>query len=104
MDKETSKIAKKFALKLRKDFDPEIIILFGSRARGDHFKTSDFDFIVVSEKFKGIPLLARLPKMYDYWDEDFDLEIICYTLEEFKRKLKEYGIVRQAVKEGIKIK
>lgn len=103
MDRETTKIVKRFVSKLKKDFDPESVILFGSRARGDNFKTSDFDFIVVSDKFNGIHFMERFSKMYDYWDEELDLEVICYTPEEFKRKLREYGIVRRAVKEGIKV-
>lgn len=102
MDKETARIAKKFAQKIKKAYQAKVI-LFGSRARGDNFKKSDFDFIIISKKFKGIPFIERLPKIYDYWNEKFDIEHLCYTPEEFERKKKEYGIVRQAVKEGIKL-
>lgn len=101
MDRKTIEIARKFASKIKKDFNPETIILFGSRARGDHFKTSDFDFIIVSKKFRNIPFMQRCSKVYDYWSENVDIEAICYSPEEFKRKLKEHGIVRQAVKQGI---
>lgn len=101
MDKETSKIAKKFLLRIKRKFEPEKVILFGSRARGDHFKGSDFDFIVVSKKFQGVPFLQRLSEIYDYWDAEFDIEAICYTPEEFGRKVKEHGMVRKAVKEGV---
>lgn len=103
MDRKTAEIAKKFATKVRKDFETDKIILFGSRARGDYFKSSDYDFIIVSKKFLGIPFMQRLSKMYDYWDEDVDIEAICYTPEEFARKSKEHGIVRRAIKEGIAV-
>jgi hypothetical protein len=103
MDKETTKIAKKFVKKIKKIYSPEKIILFGSRARGDNFRKSDFDFIIVSKKFEGIPFMQRLPKIYNYWDESFDIEAVCYTPDEFMRKAKEHGIVRKAIKEGIEL-
>ncbi len=103
MDRETTTIAKRFAAHIKKVYEPEKIILFGSRAREDNFKRSDFDFIIVSKKFKGIPFMQRLPKMYDYWNEDVDIEPICYTPDEFRRKSREQGIVRKAIEEGIEL-
>ena len=104
MDKESNKIAKNFVNKIRKKFKINKIILFGSRARGDHFKDSDYDFIVIGDHFKGKPFIFRASEFYDYWNEKKDIEILCYTPEEFKRKSKEIGIVKQAIKEGIEIK
>ena len=101
MDRKTSEIAKKFAKKVKKAWRAEKILLFGSRARGDNFKKSDFDFIVISKKFSDIPFMQR--QLYDYWEEDVDIEAICYTPEEFERKSKEHGIIRKAVKEGIEL-
>ncbi|OFV92515.1 MAG: hypothetical protein A3H28_04630 [Acidobacteria bacterium RIFCSPLOWO2_02_FULL_61_28] len=103
MDQATTKIASKFASRVKKAYSPERIILFGSRARGDNFKTSDFDFIVISDKFRGTPFLERPSEMYDFWDEAVDLEAICYTPEEFARKLRQRGIVRTAAREGIEL-
>lgn len=103
MDRETTRIIKKFASKIRKAYYPEKLILFGSRARGDNFKSSDFDFIIVSKKFNDVPFMQRVPKIYDYWDESIDIEVICYTPEEFARKSEEYGTIKQAVKEGIEL-
>ena len=103
MDQATTRIANKFASRIRKAYSPERIILFGSRARGDNFKTSDFDFIIVSDKFRDTPFLTRPSEMYDFWDEAVDLEAICYTPEEFARKLRQYGIVRTAAREGIEL-
>lgn len=103
MDRETTKIVKKFALKLKKKYSPLKIILFGSRARGDNLKKSDFDFIVVSDKFKNIPFLFRASDLYDLWEAPLDIEPLCYTPQEFERKKKRIGIVQQAVKEGVEI-
>ena len=103
MDRETARVAKKFVERLKKVYALDRVILFGSRARGDHFKTSDFDFIIVSKNFSSIPFLERLSRMYDYWEEDVDVEAICYTPDEFSRKSREHGIVRRAVEESIGI-
>lgn len=103
MDKKSVEIARAFAKRLRKVFDLNNIFLFGSRARGDNFLESDFDFVIVSEDFKNIPFIFRASKIYDYWNQKQDIEPLCYTPEEFEKKKKQIGIVRQAVKEGIEL-
>jgi len=103
VDKKSVEIARAFAKRLRKVFDLNNIFLFGSRARGDNFLESDFDFVIVSEDFKNIPFIFRASKIYDYWNQKQDIEPLCYTPEEFEKKKKQIGIVRQAVKEGIEL-
>lgn len=103
MDKKTAQIAKRFAFKVRKRYSPVKIILFGSRARGDYLNRSDFDFLIISKKFENIPFMFRASDLYGAWSEAVDIEPLCYTPEEFERKKKKIGIVRQAVKEGIEI-
>src|SRR3989344_3935971 len=88
---------------IRRKFNPKQIILFGSRARGDNLKTSDVDLIVISEKFKNINFHDRMVQAYGLWNKPIDLEVFCYTPEEFERKKKQIGIIREAVKEGIVI-
>jgi len=92
-----------FLTKVTKEFDPELIVLFGSRARGDELKKSDFDILVVSQKFEGVHFLERIFMLYKLWDYDYDLDILGYTPEEFRRKEKEIGLVRQAINEGVKV-
>ena len=79
-------------------------ILFGSRARGDSFSHSDYDIIIVSPDFENMHFHDRIAEMFKYWDEKEDLEVLCYTPEEFDRKRKQIGIVSQAVREGVEIK
>lgn len=88
---------------IQKKFSPKQIILFGSRARGDYLPMSDVDLIVVSEKFRHVNFHDRMVLAYGPWNKPVDLEIFCYTPEEFEKKKKEIGIVREAVKEGIAI-
>lgn len=104
MDTETAKIAKDFARKVWKRDASAKVILFGSRARGDHFKKSDFDFLIISDKFKFQPFIFRASAFYDCWSQSVDVEPLCYTHLELNRKKKQKGIVQQAVKEGIEIK
>ncbi len=103
MDRESNRIARRFAAKLRKRFKIDKVIFFGSRARGDHFKTSDFDFVVVSDDFKDVFFTDRIAEASRSWDEKFDVEPLCYTTEEFARKAKQHGIIKKANEEGIEI-
>ena len=101
MDQETARLAKQFAKAVKRKYAPSIILLFGSRARGDNLKKSDFDFLIVSEKFSKQPFIFRASKLYDDWDSPYDIEPLCYTPQEFERKKNQRGIVREAIKEGI---
>jgi hypothetical protein len=92
---------KEFLGKVHDKFHPEAVLLFGSRARGDFLKESDYDFIVVSKKFRDIHFLRRIELLLELWDYDWDVDILPYTPEEFETKRKEIGIVSEAVKQGI---
>lgn len=102
-DKETLRLLKPQVKYIKQKFNPKKIILFGSRARGDNFITSDIDLIVVSEKFQKVNFHDRMVLAYGNWGQAIDLEVLCYTPEEFEQKKREIGIVQQAVKEGVEI-
>jgi predicted nucleotidyltransferase len=104
MDKKSIKVAKKFLNKIKDKFSIEKLILFGSRARGDNFEESDYDFLIISDEFKKIPFIFRSSNFYDYWNQKEDFEIICYTNEEFNKKKHQQSIVKKAIMEGIEIK
>jgi predicted nucleotidyltransferase len=95
------KIIKKYLKNINKKFKLEKTILFGSRARGDYFLNSDVDIILISKDFKKLPFRKRMAEVMAEWDEYIDIEPLCYTPEEFEKKKKQIGIVKQAVKEGI---
>ncbi|MGD2250426.1 MAG: hypothetical protein PVF58_18675 [Candidatus Methanofastidiosia archaeon] len=46
---------------------------------------------------------AKRSSICRYWDAHYDIESLCYTLDEFEEKKKEIGIVSQAVTEGVEI-
>jgi len=87
--------------KLKAKVKVEKMILFGSRARGDELLTSDVDVLVISKKYIKVPFKKRPDFFLDSWKLPLDLEIICYSPEEFERKKKEIGLVREAAKQGI---
>ena len=92
-----------FIERVKKKFEPKSIILFGSRARGEGLKNSDYDLIVVSERFRGVPFLDRISMLYEIWDLDCDINVLAYTPEEFEEKREEIGVVKKAVEEGLTV-
>jgi predicted nucleotidyltransferase len=102
MGKKTDSRITGFLRKVRQKYKIEQAIFFGSRARGDHLKNSDYDIILVSADFEDIFFTQRCALMYDFWQHwPLEIEPLCYTPEEFKSKKKQIGIVSQAIREGI---
>jgi len=92
-----------FARRLHEEVGAQKVILFGSRARGDWLQESDYDFVVVAERFEGVHFVKRPVELYQYWEGQPGVELLCYTPEEFERKRRQISIVREAVREGIEL-
>ena len=92
-----------FKIGIDKDFPVKKMIFFGSRVRGEENEDSDIDLIIVSDEFKSLNFIKRAAKMYDCWDMDYPVDFLCFTPEEFEKKIKGVTIVSEAVKEGIEI-
>ena len=92
---------KPFIGKINKEFKPTMIILFGSRAKGNAWKRSDYDFVIVSEKFNNVHWLKRISKIIKHWDLNEDIDVLPYTQKEFEDKKENSSTVRTAIKEGI---
>jgi len=82
------------------------IILFGSRARGDFLRDSDFDFLIITtdnfdfkEKMRiAAAIRKKLAELY------INADIIINSEEEVELKKNRIGCVtRYALKEGIKL-
>lgn len=97
------KIIKNYFKKLKK-IGVERIVFFGSRAKGNFHNDSDFDLIVVSKKFENLRQGNRVLLGYRLWKNDFALELLCYTPEEFEERKNGLNIVNEALKTGIEIK
>jgi|SRR3989344_4976842 len=103
MGKKDLEIVRKFKKKLSEKIELKKVILFGSRVNGKIHKWSDFDIIVVSDKFKGEKSFERGIGFYDFWEEDYPVDFICYTSKEFNKLKRRITIVKTAVEEGIEI-
>ena len=57
-----------FARRLHEEVGAQKVILFGSRARGDWLQESDYDFVVVAERFEGVHFVKRPVELYQYWE------------------------------------
>lgn len=89
-----------FIRAVRARYSPSKVILFGSRSKGTSIPTSDYDIIVVSEKYRGVPFTDRMTDLYRLWDLATDVDFLCYTPEEFEKKCRQIGIVRDALRHG----
>ena len=92
-----------FARSLHDNAGVTKVILFGSRARGDALKESDYDFVIVAPHFEGLHVASRPVDLYQYWKGHPGVELLCYTPEEFERKSNQITIVREAVREGTEL-
>jgi len=96
-----TRFATDYLPRLRQLYAPQLVIAFGSRARGDALLDSDVDLLIVSERFRQMPFLDRASSVAVDLDLPFAADLLCYTPEEFERKREEYGVVSLAVEEGI---
>lgn len=97
------KALEKFAQEVSLEIPIDKMYLFGSRATGKTRKDSDGDLLLVSKGFIGKRRLRRAPQLYLKWDMSYPVDFLCLTPDEFNKKKKEIGVVREAVKEGIKV-
>ena len=88
---------KDFVKKLKNEYPDAEAYLFGSRAKGEELKNSDYDIIVVSEKFKKKKFIERMVDMQFLWEGKQLLESLCYTPEEFNKMKKRINIVSHAM-------
>lgn len=96
----TSRTLKDMVKRIVEKFDPDRIILFGSRARGDHRPDSDIDLLVVmpvdgSVRDKRVEIRVALNSMHVAKD------IVVVTPDQYRRWRDVPGtIVYPAIQEG----
>jgi predicted nucleotidyltransferase len=86
-----------------KKYKPVKFILFGSRVWGKPDDFSDIDMILVSNEFNKEKFAGRMGKILNELKFHEHIDALCYTQEEFERKMKESYIVRDAVKNGYNV-
>lgn len=100
MDSTENEEVSSFIKSVKRTFAPARILLFGSRARGDAWKQSDYDFIIVSPRFEGVHWLERISRIVQLWSLPSDIDVLPYTPKEFQEKVRESRFVRAIVKES----
>lgn len=83
--------------KLIEIFQPEDVILFGSRVQGTAHDESDLEVIVVSESFRDIPQHQRFPLVRKKIRTGYSIDYLCYTPEEFERMKTRSSILENAL-------
>jgi len=96
-------VVARFRERLTQTHRVEVLILYGSRAQGEGDKWSDYDFIIVSPDFSGIPFLQRRRGMVALREPGVSFDFLCYTPEEYQAKVQQLGIVREAVETGVRL-
>ena len=81
----------------------EALILFGSRAEGNADEWSDYDFVVVSPDFEGIPFLDRGRLMFPFRERGASYDFLCYTPQEYRELASRPTVVKEASDRGIRI-
>jgi predicted nucleotidyltransferase len=95
-------ILPKIVERIRRVANPRRIVLFGSRARGDHRPDSDIDLLVIEDSplprhRRAIPLYAALSDLH----LDVDAEVIVYTPAEVENwRGASAAFVTTALREG----
>lgn len=80
----------------------EFAVLFGSRARGDYLKNSDYDILLVSDSFSGMNIFSRIRMMLDLWGGKEAIEPVCFTSSEFENILRTYNAIAwESLKDGV---
>lgn len=83
---QTATVLNNFSKNIQKKWPNAQIKLFGSRANGTAFNESDFDIVVISDHFASTPFILRGADILEYWDENYDIDLVCYTTNEYERK------------------
>ncbi|MBI5036109.1 nucleotidyltransferase domain-containing protein [Candidatus Micrarchaeota archaeon] len=86
---------------IRNYFKDARIYLFGSQARGNANENSDFDLIIISEKFQKIPFVDRGGNIWRKTSAALPADLLCYTPEEFARISKTSVVLKDALKDAV---
>ncbi len=95
---------RRFAERLRETVGARRVLLFGSRAQGRAAPDSDYDFIIVADRFRDIEPLQRSFGLREIFYEVAGLapmDLICLTPEEFDEASRRITLVAAVLPEAV---
>ncbi len=94
---------KQFTAEIRSAFTDAKIMLFGSRAKGTARPDSDYDLIIISKQFKGIPFVNRAYAIWSKSQTIIAADLLCYAPGEVDKIAKNSVILKEALKHAVTI-
>lgn len=95
---------KRFAERLRTEIGTSHVLLFGSRARDNAAPDSDYDVIIVAERFVGMDPAVRARGLRAIWYDtggDGPMDIICLSPQEFERAQERITLISAVLPQAI---
>ncbi len=89
--------------RLVREFSPESVFIFGSRVQGNAGENSDIDVLLISDLFRDMPFIKRMPLVLRTIRFERHVDYICYTPGEFQKIKNKSSIVMDALETGIKV-
>lgn len=80
-----------------KNIRPVRVLLFGSRVIGNAIEESDLDVIIISNIFRGVPFIKRMPMVLKIARFSKHIDYLCYTPEEFERIKDNSSLIKDAI-------
>jgi predicted nucleotidyltransferase len=92
-----------FIRAIKEKFSPQVILLFGSRSRDDALRESDYDVLIVSDRFEGVPFTDRLTPIHRLWTLFEGLDCLVLTPAEYARAREGISLIRLIAEEGVPV-
>ena len=96
-------VAERLKSRIGEHLRVDVLILFGSHAGGTARRDSDYDFIVVSPDFEGVPFIKRSGRLLPLRERGVSYDFLCYTPGEFEELSSQITVVASAVRDGIRL-
>lgn len=95
---------RRFAQRLKDEIGASRVLLFGSRARDTAMPGSDYDLIIVAERFTNTDPAIRGRGLRAIWDDEGGegpMDLICLSPHEFDQAQHRISLVAAVVPEAI---
>jgi len=108
MNKTLEYFIEKYLAKVKANFHPKEMWIWGSQVWGTPNENSDIDIMLVSNVFQNRRFIIRgsevARKLQTWSDKSIpDIDFLCYTPEEYEKKKQQVSLAKEIVKKGVKI-